>query len=60
MDNPLDYPDELDLLEEALAFADTFPDEILDEDGCYERPFMPLRGIVLYPHIVTPLFVGRD
>jgi ATP-dependent Lon protease len=60
MDNPLDYPDSMDLLEESLTFTDAFSDEILDEDGCMTRPFMPLRGIVLYPNIVTPLFVGRD
>ena len=33
---------------------------ILDEDGTYTRPFLPLRGMVIYPQMVTPLFVGRD
>ena len=32
----------------------------LDADGTFERPLLPLRGMVLYPQMVTPLFVGRD
>lgn len=27
-------------------------------DGIY--PVLPLRDIVVYPHVVVPLFVGRD
>ncbi len=23
-------------------------------------PVLPLRDVVVYPHMVTPLFVGRD
>ncbi len=34
--------------------------EHLDEDGLLELPLLPLRGMVLYPQMVTPLFVGRD
>src|SRR5690554_999266 len=25
-----------------------------------ELPLLPLRDVVVYPHMVTPLFVGRD
>ena len=25
-----------------------------------ERPLLPLRDIVVFPHMVIPLFVGRD
>lgn len=32
----------------------------LDPDGTYVRPFLPLRGLVLFPQMVMPLFVGRD
>ena len=23
-------------------------------------PVLPLRGIVVFPHVITPLFVGRE
>jgi ATP-dependent Lon protease len=32
----------------------------VDEDGLIERPFLPLRDIVLFPQMVMPLFVGRE
>ena len=25
-----------------------------------EMPLLPLRDVVVYPHMVIPLFVGRD
>ena len=25
-----------------------------------ELPFLPLRDVVVYPHMVIPLFVGRE
>ena len=31
-----------------------FPDIILN------KPLMPLRDVVVYPHMVIPLFVGRE
>jgi ATP-dependent Lon protease len=31
-----------------------------DADGLIEIPLIPLRDLVLYPNMVTPLFVGRD
>lgn len=34
--------------------ADTLPDSIISE-----IPLLPLRDVVVYPHMVTPLFVGR-
>jgi len=33
---------------------------IEDEEGLIECPFVPLRDMVLFPHMVTPLFVGRE
>ena len=35
-------------------------DNQLDADGTFERPLLPLRGMVLYPQMVTPLFIGRE
>ena len=26
----------------------------------FELPLLPLRDVVVYPHMVIPLFVGRD
>jgi len=36
-------------------------DDIVDEaDGVIEAPLLPLRDTVVFPRMVTPLFVGRD
>ncbi|MFA5873827.1 MAG: endopeptidase La [Anaerolineales bacterium] len=32
----------------------------LDEDGCIEALVLPLRDIVVFPHMVTPVFVARE
>jgi ATP-dependent Lon protease len=32
----------------------------IDEDGFIEAPVMPLRDIVVYPQMISPIFVGRD
>lgn len=44
-----------------------FGDELFDEDeelvmeeGIIDRPFLPLRDLVLFPQMVMPLFVGRE
>jgi ATP-dependent Lon protease len=31
-----------------------------DENGLIECALLPLRDMVMYPHMVTPLFVGRE
>src|SRR5213082_1198528 len=31
-----------------------------DERGGYRLPLLPLRDIIVFPHMVVPLFVGRD
>ena len=31
-----------------------------DEDGCIEALVLPLRDIVIFPHMVTPVFVARE
>ncbi len=31
-----------------------------DADGLIEAPLIPLRDLVVYPNMVTPLFVGRE
>jgi len=49
-----------------LPFEDEFLDEelpVLDEDEenvALERPVLPLLDTVLFPHMLSPLFVGRD
>jgi len=35
-------------------------DELLDLDGLITAPLLPLRDLVIFPHMVTPLFVGRE
>jgi ATP-dependent Lon protease len=36
------------------------PDATLDPDGLIECPVLPLRDLVIYPHMVAPVFVGRE
>lgn len=36
------------------------PDSVPDKDGLIECPVLPLRDLVVYPHMVSPLFVGRE
>jgi ATP-dependent Lon protease len=36
------------------------PDAIPDEQGLIECPVLPLRDLVIYPHMVAPVFVGRE
>ncbi|RPI20942.1 MAG: AAA family ATPase, partial [Chloroflexota bacterium] len=36
------------------------PDATPDEDGLIECPVLPLRDLVVYPRMVSPLFVGRE
>jgi ATP-dependent Lon protease len=36
------------------------PDAVPDADGLIECPVLPLRDLVIYPHMVSPLFVGRE
>jgi ATP-dependent Lon protease len=35
-------------------------DEQLGIDGLITAPLVPLREVVVFPHMVTPLFVGRE
>ena len=36
------------------------PDAIPDEDGLIDCPVLPLRDLVVFPHMVSPIFVGRE
>jgi ATP-dependent Lon protease len=53
------YPDFMDSIPSVPQQKFELSDD-LDEDGFIERPFLPLRDIVLYPQMVMPLFVGRE
>ena len=35
-------------------------DELLGVDGLITAPLVPLRDVVVFPNMVTPLFVGRE
>ncbi|MEZ0397178.1 MAG: endopeptidase La [Anaerolineales bacterium] len=35
------------------------PNQTPDEDGCIEALVLPLGDLVIFPHMVTPIFVGR-
>jgi len=36
------------------------PDALTDSDGLIECAVLPLRDLVIYPHMVAPVFVGRE
>jgi ATP-dependent Lon protease len=36
------------------------PDAVPDEDGIIECPILPLRDLVVFPRMVSPIFVGRE
>jgi ATP-dependent Lon protease len=36
------------------------PDAIPDSEDLIECPVLPLRDLVIYPHMVAPVFVGRE
>lgn len=36
------------------------PDAQPDAEGIIECPVLPLRDLVIYPHMVAPVFVGRE
>ena len=42
--------------EELYGVPDTMP----DEDGLIECPVLPLRDLVVFPHMVSPVFVSRE
>jgi ATP-dependent Lon protease len=56
-DDEEDYGDALHRRTEELY---EIQDSIPDEDGLIECPVLPLRDLVVYPHMVSPLFVGRE
>lgn len=43
-----------------LTEEDEHAEDVFDDEGLIEMPLLPLRGMVLFPQMVTPLFVGRD
>jgi len=36
------------------------PEALTDPDGLIECPVLPLRDLVIFPHMVAPVFVGRE
>jgi ATP-dependent Lon protease len=54
------FEEEFSPLMGSLAEFDTAVELELDEDGLIEAPLIPLRDMVIFPNMVTPLFVGRS
>jgi ATP-dependent Lon protease len=42
--------------EELYRVRDILP----DPEGLIEGPVLPLRDVIVFPHMISPLFVGRD
>ncbi|RMG57714.1 MAG: hypothetical protein D6717_04355, partial [Gammaproteobacteria bacterium] len=43
-----------------MATHDINNPEVTDEQPIQVVPLLPLRDVVVYPHMVIPLFVGRE
>ncbi len=35
-------------------------DLVMDEDGLIEGPVLPMRDVVVFPRMISPIFVGRE
>jgi ATP-dependent Lon protease len=49
-----------DVPTELLDLDDDIDNQIMRETDWLEYPLLPVRDTVVFPHMVTPLFVGRD
>jgi ATP-dependent Lon protease len=61
--NSFDFGQYPDFVGMGFPFGDELFDEEEDlvmEEGIIDRPFLPLRDLVLFPQMVMPLFVGRE
>jgi ATP-dependent Lon protease len=38
----------------------SIPDSIPDEDGLIECPVLPLRDLVVFPHMISPVFLSKE
>ncbi len=54
---PMDIGDSMSRRADELYQVEDAP---LNEEGLIELAVLPLRDVVLYPNMVTPLFVGHD
>ena len=48
------------LIEPSDDDIDDIDKELMRETDWLEYPLLPVRDTVVFPHMVTPLFVGRD
>ncbi len=53
-----DHPELIDVLTDFEA--EIFEDDLDSDEEFIEGPFMPLRDMVIFPQMLTPLFVGRE
>src|SRR5688572_15136126 len=54
------FDEEFPFMLGSLAEFDGAKEMQPDDDGLIEACLIPLRDLVIFPHMVTPLFVGRD
>src|SRR5438128_11655688 len=54
------FDDEFPFMLGSLAEFNETSEMEVDDDGLIEAALIPLREMVIFPNMVTPLFVGRD
>jgi ATP-dependent Lon protease len=57
---PMDFNREFSLLDMLANSRRNDEEESVLDFEVVEYPLLPVRDMVVYPHLVTPLFVGRD
>ena len=56
-DDEMKTPESLQRRTEELY---NIPNTPLDEDGLVTLPVIPLRDLIIFPHMLSPLFIGRE
>ncbi len=54
------FDDDLADIIGSMAEFDRITDAEPDDEGLIEAPLIPLRDLVVFPRMVTPLFIGRE
>ena len=58
--NPYDPEDFADAMHRRTEELYSVQDLVPDEQGMIEGAVLPMRDVVIYPHMISPLFVNRD
>ena len=58
--DPYDNEDFADAMQRRSEELYSVQDLLPNDKGLIEGPVLPMRDVVIYPHMVSPIFVGRE